>query len=30
VYVCEENNNVYDPANRARRALPTKPAIYAE
>jgi hypothetical protein len=30
VYVCAENDNVYDPANRARRALPMKPAIYAE
>jgi hypothetical protein len=30
VHVCEENDNVYDPANRARRALPMKPAIYAE
>ena len=30
VYVCAENDNVYDPANRARRALPMKPAIYVE
>jgi leucyl-tRNA synthetase len=30
VYVCVENSEVYDPANRARRALPAKPAIYVE
>ncbi|MGB9372481.1 MAG: hypothetical protein WCB79_11210, partial [Halobacteriota archaeon] len=30
VHICAENDNVYDPANRARRALPRKPAIYVE
>jgi leucyl-tRNA synthetase len=30
VYVCVENSEEYDPANRARRALPAKPAIYVE
>ena len=30
VYICVENSEMYDPANRARRALPAKPAIYVE
>jgi leucyl-tRNA synthetase len=30
VYICVENSETYDPANRARRALPAKPAIYVE
>jgi leucyl-tRNA synthetase len=30
VHICSEKDSVYDPANRARRALPLKPAIYVE
>ncbi len=30
VCVFVENSEIYDPANRARRALPAKPAIYVE
>lgn len=30
VHVYPESNPVHDPANRARRALPTRPAIYIE
>jgi hypothetical protein len=30
VYIEVEGSGAYDPANRAKRALPTKPAIYVE
>ena len=30
VHIYVENSEMYDPANRARRALPSKPAIYVE
>jgi leucyl-tRNA synthetase len=30
VHICAENSEIYDPAKRARRALPAKPAIYME